>query len=207
MSLPRGSAARTAAMAAPAWPTLRWRQQFPGHEPELSRLRRWLESVLPACPARDDLLLVAVELAANAIAHTASGQGGAFVTDLTWHHATVRITVADGGAAGEPHLVDDPMAEHGRGLHLVRQLSVRMGVAGDARGRLVWADIGWSGPRLSSPSIAAGQAELARHTGFVTWFGHSTLQWWALARRPGMAGLLAAPSASALAELLDRWRA
>jgi serine/threonine-protein kinase RsbW len=190
---------------------LRWRQAFPGHELQLHRLRRWLESLLPACPARDDVLLVAVELAANAIAHTASGHGGWFLTEITWHGPVVRVVVADGGSEEEPHLVDDPMAEHGRGLRLVRELSTRMGMAGDARGRMVWAEISWSqGTQPVSPpspgvAMAGERADLDRHRAdFVTWFGYSTLQWWALARRPDAGGLLTAPSASALAQLLDQ---
>lgn len=194
---------------------LRWRQTFPGHELQLRRLRRWLESLLPACSARDDLLLVAVEFGANAIAHTASGNGGWFLVEIAWYGTAMRVAVADGGSEGEPRLVDKPMAEHGRGLRLARELSTRMGMAGDARGRTVWAEIGWSGPDAASltypPSytaaIADGQAELThRFADFVTWFGFSTLQWWALSRRPGAGGLLAAPSASALAQLLAQRR-
>jgi hypothetical protein len=54
-------------------PGLRWRRVFSGHERELSVLRRWLSSLLPECPERDDVLVVANELASNAIRHTASG--------------------------------------------------------------------------------------------------------------------------------------
>ncbi|GGL54922.1 hypothetical protein GCM10014719_65280 [Planomonospora parontospora subsp. antibiotica] len=170
---------------------------------------------MPACSARDDLLLIAVELGANAVRHTASGNGGQFVIEVTWSGALVRVAVIDGGATGEPHLVDDPMAEHGRGLRLVRDLSKRMGMSGDARGRTVWAQIGWDGPQAAPPlrspadtaTIAAGQAELARRfTGVIAWFDLSTRQWWALARRPGADCLLTAPSVPALAELLNQQR-
>ena len=53
----------------------------------------------------------------------------------------MRVAVADSGGPGEPRVIEDPTAEHGRGLLLVHGLSVRTGVAGDQRGRLVWADI------------------------------------------------------------------
>ena len=33
---------------------LRWRRAFPGEERQLSLLRRWIASLLPECPARDD---------------------------------------------------------------------------------------------------------------------------------------------------------
>ncbi|HUY48850.1 MAG TPA: ATP-binding protein [Streptosporangiaceae bacterium] len=121
-----------------------WRRVFPGEERQLGELRQWLASLLPACPARDDVASVATELAANAVLHTASGRGGRFAVELDWRGPVVRVTVADCGAPGEPRLIDDPAAEHGRGLVVVRGLSVRTGVCGDHRGRLVWADVAWA---------------------------------------------------------------
>ncbi|MBG0818679.1 ATP-binding protein [Planomonospora sp. ID82291] len=164
-----------------------------------------MESLLPACPARDDLLLVADELAANAVRHTASGNDGRFATEITWSGTLVRVAVTDGGASGEPHLVDDPMAEHGRGLCLVKAISRQMGMSGDTRGRTVWAEIAWDGPGIApadhhppdTAAIAGTQAELTRRfSGVVTWFGLATQQWWALARRPGADCLLTAPLGS-----------
>jgi hypothetical protein len=35
----------------------------------------------------------------------------------------------------------------------VRALAASTGVCGDARGRLVWADIGWTGPRPVGPPL------------------------------------------------------
>ena len=126
---------------------MRWRRVFPGDERQLSVLRRWLESLLPDCVARDDVASVATELGANAIRHTASGRGGWFAVELTWHQLAVRVAVADRGSPGEPRVIDDPAGEHGRGLLLVQGLSVRTGVCGDRRGRMVWADVPWSDPR------------------------------------------------------------
>ena len=48
-------------------PALRWRRAFPGDNAQIGALRRWLESLLPPCPARDDLVSVAVELSTNAV--------------------------------------------------------------------------------------------------------------------------------------------
>lgn len=190
----------------------RWRRSFPGHAAELRNVRRWLESLLPACSARHDLLLIAGELGANAVRHTASGNGGKFVIEVTWSGLSVRVAVIDSGAASEPHLVEDPMGEHGRGLRLVRELSKRMGVSGDAHGRTVWAEISWDVPKVAPPSsppsdaaIAAGKAEVARRfTDVIVWYGRFTGHWWALAGRPGADCLLTAPSVSALVELLDQ---
>src|SRR5439155_4206697 len=64
--------------------TPRWRRAFEGEERQLGVMRRWLASVLPACPARDDVISVATELASNALRHTASGNGGLFAVEITW---------------------------------------------------------------------------------------------------------------------------
>ena len=187
---------------------LRWRRVFPGEGSQLGVLRRWLESLLPEGPARDDVACVANELATNAVVHTASGHGGWFAVEITWHRAVVRVAVADCGAPRGPRMIDDPAGEHGRGLLVVRSLSGRTGVCGDHRGRLVWADVPWGDAGAAEPTppqdpyeaaIRDGQAGLAsRFTGVPAWFGRSTLQWWALAA----AGLVTAPSAEELASVL-----
>jgi serine/threonine-protein kinase RsbW len=189
----------------------RWRQVFAGEERQLAHLRRWLASLLPPCEARDDVVSIATELGSNAIRHTGTGRGGKFAVEITWSQRFVRVAVADGGGPAGPRVIDAPTEEHGRGLLLVRGLSARMGVAGDQRGRLVWADVAWDGLSAASASvpdhdeaaIRAGEAALARRfAGVTTWFGRSTLAWWALV---GSGELVTAPSASELASLLDRF--
>jgi Histidine kinase-like ATPase domain len=201
----------TGGLAQPSAPPLRWRRVFPGHERELSALRRWLSSLLPECPERDDVLIVANELGANAIQHTASGRGGRFAVEVAWHRSMVQVAVADWGGPAEPKVIDDPDGEHGRGLLLVRALSVRTGVAGDQRGRLVWSQLAWHDADGTAPApsqdpyqaaINDGEAALARRfAGVPAWFGRATLRWWAL---PGSGDLISAPSAPELAALLYR---
>jgi anti-sigma regulatory factor (Ser/Thr protein kinase) len=118
----------------------RWRQVFTGQERQLGLMRRWLAACLPECPARDDVISVATELGSNAILHTASGRGGWFAVELTWYRSRVRIAVVDHGGPAEPHMIEDPDGEHGRGLLLVHGLSARTGVTGNEQGRTVWAD-------------------------------------------------------------------
>jgi hypothetical protein len=188
----------------------RWRRTFPGHERQLGVLRRWLTSLLPDCPARDDVACIATELGTNALRHTASDRRG-FTVEVAWYPQVVRIAVEDGGAAEGPRVIDDPAAEHGRGLLLVKGMSVRMGVCGDHRGRLVWADIPWDGIVAAGPAspearyeaaICDGEAALARRfAGVPAWFGRSTLAWWALV---GGDELVSAPSAAELAALLHQ---
>jgi serine/threonine-protein kinase RsbW len=107
---------------------------------------------------------VATELATNAVVHTASGRGGWFAVEITWHRAVVRVAVADCGAPGGPRMIDDPAGEHGRGLLVVRSLSVRTGVCGDHRGRLVWADVPWGDSDLFSRNASS----TARHASTMT---------------------------------------
>lgn len=138
---------------------LRWRRVFPGHERELPALRRWLSSLLPDCPARDDVLCVGTELASNAVQHTLSGRGARFAVEVAVHRSVVQIVVADCGGPGEPHLINDPDAERGRGLLLVQGLSVSTGFIGDRRGRLVWAQVGWNPPApADAPAISRTDA-------------------------------------------------
>jgi serine/threonine-protein kinase RsbW len=134
-----------AGRAAPAVPGLRWRQVYPGDLAQIRTLRRQVAALLPECPGRDDMIMIASELAANAVRHTASGRGGWFAIEITWHPACARITVADQGAPAGPRFTTDPAEESGRGLQIVRALSTRTGVAGGPCSRLVWAEVPWTG--------------------------------------------------------------
>ncbi len=169
----------------PPPPVLRWRRVFPGQEAELRRVRCWLAELLPSGPVCEDVVTVAIELAANAVRHTASGDDGFFAVELTWppRPATVRVAVADGGARTAPHLIpgtdplgpgplglespaigpltadalgSDQLSEHGRGLRLVRALAERTGACGDHRGRLVWAEIRWGQEATAEPDLPDG---------------------------------------------------
>jgi anti-sigma regulatory factor (Ser/Thr protein kinase) len=187
---------------------------FPGEESQLGALRRWLASLLPDCQARDDVASVATELCSNAIRHTASGRDGSFAVEIIWldRPAGVRLAVADGGAPAGPQMIDDPMAENGRGLMLVHGLSERTGVAGDEHGRVVWADIPWPEAGSEAPAVAgdpyeagvrAGLAALAaQFAGVPIWFGRATLQWWALVDRGYASRLVSAASPEELAASL-----
>jgi anti-sigma regulatory factor (Ser/Thr protein kinase) len=179
--------------AVPPEPVQRWRRVFPGQEAELRRVRYWLAELLPSAPAREDVVTVAIELAANAVRHTASGAQGFFAVELTWQTrpVTVRVAVADGGARTTPHLApgtdplgpgplgiespglgslsadqlgSDQLSEHGRGLRVVRALAERTGMCGDHRGRLVWAEIRWVTEGAAQPDFPDGYEASLRDT-------------------------------------------
>jgi hypothetical protein len=152
----RASEHATGPLGAPSapGPGLRWCRVFPGEDRQLGLVRHWLASLLPECPARDDVASVATELGSNAVRHTASGRGGCFAVEIAWHQSVVRVSVTDGGSSSVPQLVDDPSGEHGRGLLVVQALSTRSGVCGDRCSRLIWADVPWDGAVDANPASA-----------------------------------------------------
>lgn len=123
---------------------------FRGQESELRQLRRWLASLLPDCPQRDDLISVAVELGTNAVQHTASGDGGWFTVGVSTQGPVIRLDVTDQGGPSLPQVSDIPMGDRGRGLIIVQALAERYGVCGGCGGRTVWAEIAWV-PRPAAP--------------------------------------------------------
>jgi anti-sigma regulatory factor (Ser/Thr protein kinase) len=139
------SVARERPLENPAepWAGVKWRV-FPGEVIQVRELRRWLVAYLPDSAQRDDVILVASELASNAVLHTASGRGGSFAVELNLFREVIRVAVADGGERAGPMLADDVLGERGRGLLIVCGLAMRSGVSGDCRGRLVWAELPWS---------------------------------------------------------------
>jgi anti-sigma regulatory factor (Ser/Thr protein kinase) len=154
----------------------RWQRLFRGQETELRQLRRWLAGLLPDSCARDDLISVAVELGTNAVQHTASGDGGWFTVEVACLGPVIRVAVTDEGAPGSLFLSGDPLtdpagasgdlgasgdgdSDRGRGLLIVRALSVASGVCGNPSGRTVWAEV--AAPpqgRSSSPSASSAMA-------------------------------------------------
>lgn len=143
-----------------------WRRSFPGDPSQLSLVRRWLESLLPPCPARNDVTLIATELASNALRHTASGRSGHFAVELARSPMIVQIAVADQGARQGPLAVIEPDEENGRGLLVVAGLSIRMGVLGNRSGRVVWAVLEWDESVAADPDPDEMASLRADHPAF-----------------------------------------
>jgi Histidine kinase-like ATPase domain len=85
------------------------------------------------------------ELCANAIAHTASGNGGLFTVEVDFPRPGVaRVAVTDEGGPSVPAAgAFDLMAEGGRGLAMVAACTSRWGYADAPPGRTVWAEACW----------------------------------------------------------------
>lgn len=149
-----------AVTATLAEPGSQWHARvFAGNVAQVPEARGFVAGALAGCPdeARDALLLCVTELCANAIEHTASGAGGAFMVEVFRPlDGMARITVTDGGGPGEPRAhPPEPGAEGddegGRGLALVAAFSSQWGYAATVgNGRMVWAETSW--PVKGSPS-------------------------------------------------------
>lgn len=157
-------------IAAPLTPACRpLRRVFPGDPGQVAHARRFVRRALagdrPAgrCPAHDgpahdgpadDAALLVSELAANAILHTATGDGGSFEIIVCQCPGTVRVLVTDGGSPGAPALAlapADGLSASGRGLAIVDALARRWGYQAGRGGRIVWFE-------LDSPIPAASAA-------------------------------------------------
>jgi Histidine kinase-like ATPase domain len=135
-----------------------WARTFPGVAASVPEARGFVAGLLTGCPARDVLIACASELCANAIAHTASGNGGAFIVEVACpRDGLARIAVTDdGGAVSAPAAgVPDPMADGGRGLALVAACTSRWGWVEAEPGRTVWAEACWP---VALPGTEADQA-------------------------------------------------
>lgn len=120
--------------------------RFPGHASSVSQARRFVAGVLgEGFPGRDEVLLLVSEIAANAVRHSASGDGGEFEVAVSVAGGLVRVEVGDQGGASEPRLTDEDSAADaltgGRGLRIVDALAAKWGHAGDELGRVVWFEM------------------------------------------------------------------
>lgn len=131
--------------------------QAPGVVRDALHKLDWLGWVL------GDLTLIASELVANAVTHSAARPQDTLTVraDLASDH--LRIAVQDPGLSGrEAHVRDDGgMANGGWGLLIVQQLSMRWGSErGD--GHWVWADVALQAPA----SVSSGDVPEWRSDGW-----------------------------------------
>jgi anti-sigma regulatory factor (Ser/Thr protein kinase) len=165
-------------LRAPAEPGAQWHARvFAGMTARVPEARDFVAEALAGCPAgaRETLLLCVTELCANAIEHTASGTGGAFIVEVSCPTAGVAfVAVTDGGGAagsstaawtpgragghrradpGRPAPGDDDLPECGRGLALVAAFASRWGYQPDTH--TAWAQASW--PVSATPVAVPNQ--------------------------------------------------
>jgi serine/threonine-protein kinase RsbW len=139
----------------------RWARAFRGTTAAVPEARQFAGELLAGCPAREVLLMCVSELCANAIIHSASGNGGVFIVEVGCpRDGVARVAVTDEGGPLVPAVgALDPAAEGGRGLALVAACTSRWGYADAYPGRTVWAEASWPvavpgpppGPRTDPP--------------------------------------------------------
>jgi anti-sigma regulatory factor (Ser/Thr protein kinase) len=152
-----------------AEPGAEWHARvFAGMTARVPEAREFVAEALVGCPpgARDALLLCVTELCANAIEHTASGAGGAFIVEVSCPaDGMAFVAVTDGGGASESRepawplgpagryqgqgaggqaVSDGDLPEGGRGLALVAALASRWGYQPDTH--TAWAEASWPVP-------------------------------------------------------------
>lgn len=113
-----------------------------GKPEEVARARALLRRELRGCPAADDIILCASELAANAVLHSDSHRdGGTFTVRAKISPGEyVLIAVQDDGG---PWVDDGNSPGWGRGLSVVSTLASDWGVQAHGRTRTVWASFDW----------------------------------------------------------------
>ena len=90
-------------LSSPDGPLARYVQVFAGTTASVAAARRFTSAVLAACPAREALVACVSELAANAVVHTASGDGGVFTVEVIRpRDGIARVAVTDAGSSSAP---------------------------------------------------------------------------------------------------------
>lgn len=117
---------------------------FEGSDAEIRNVRDFVGQLVGGSPVGGDVVLLASELATNAVLHTASGAGGKFYVFVYAGNAAVRVEVHDLGSASQPAVwqADSP-GESGTGLRIVESIADRWGFHGGQQGRVVWFEMDW----------------------------------------------------------------
>jgi anti-sigma regulatory factor (Ser/Thr protein kinase) len=122
----------------------RYQHVFDGRADQVVHVRRQIAAHLDGCPAAADAVLVASELAANAVLHSASA-GESFTVRCQTHRSHVWIEVQDLGGPWQP----GPPGDRPHGFDIIQALTgpdnwgTRTTNDGD---RIVWARLHLPGP-------------------------------------------------------------
>jgi anti-sigma regulatory factor (Ser/Thr protein kinase) len=119
----------------------RYTGTFRGRAEEVRQVRREIAGYLGECPVADDMVLIASEIAANAILHTQS-RGSTFTVRCHASLGQVRIEVED---LGGPWRSRNP-GDRPHGLDIIEALTGPDGWGTEPAGtggRTVWARLTW----------------------------------------------------------------
>lgn len=131
------------------WATerMRWRRVYAGRADQVRAARSFAEALFEGMPCVDVAALAVGELAANAVRHTRSGEGGDgwFGLEVVCDNP-VYIAVTDMGGHGIPTVLPEgyggSYSEGGRGLRMLYELALMFGMHGSSTlGHTVWVDL------------------------------------------------------------------
>ncbi len=132
------------AQVAVSRPVVKFERAYPGTADQLHQVRADLTELGGDWPVLDELVLLASELATNAVLHTRSGHPSrTFTVRATvypGHYAWAEVIDQGGAWAADGH--DD---EHGRGLAIVSSVAGdgNWGIDGDDACRVAWFRLDW----------------------------------------------------------------
>jgi serine/threonine-protein kinase RsbW len=119
-------------------------RDYRGTVDQARHVRADLAKVAADCPVSDDLVLLASELATNAILHSRSGHPDrTFTVHVTLYSGDYAwVEVIDQGGTWTADEFDD---DHGRGLAIVAAVAGdgNWGIDGDAASRAAWFRLNW----------------------------------------------------------------
>ena len=122
-----------------------WRRTFPGTKDQVRAARRFVEALFAETGKEDDAGLITDELVSNALVHSRSGEPGGWFGVEAALGEVCYVGVTDLGGSKRPKLGNgeiDPLSEGGRGLWIVEELALAVGIYGSPeRGFTVWADL------------------------------------------------------------------
>ena len=117
---------------------------IPGQPEQVRAARGFVETVIGADrPFTFAAVLLTSELVTNSMLHSNSGLPGETITiTVASSPGTARVEVRDAGGTcvPSPHARDD-LADRGRGLQLVRDLSARWGYRRELTGLVTWFEV------------------------------------------------------------------
>jgi serine/threonine-protein kinase RsbW len=123
---------------------INFERSYRGTADQSHHVRADLAEIAGDCPVADELVLLASELATNAILHSRSGHPDrTFTVRATLYPGEYAwVEVVDLGGAWTKDEYDD---EHGRGLGIVAAVAgdENWGVEGNAASRVVWFRLDW----------------------------------------------------------------
>ncbi|HLH28180.1 MAG TPA: ATP-binding protein, partial [Acidimicrobiales bacterium] len=114
-------------------------RRFPGELRAVPMARAFVREALEGSDPElaAEALIVASELAANAVVHA----GSEFAVTVAATDDRVCLSVADSGGGRPSRRTSEATDEAGRGLQLVDALASRWGVASGWLGKVVWAEV------------------------------------------------------------------